>query len=57
MMIIELTFAIVNGVNRNLEREHSWKIIDNLIKRYPDATWKRITDLKSGIGKYVVQID
>jgi len=56
-MIIELTFAIVNGVNRNLEKEHSWRIIENLIKRYPDATWKRIINLKHGIGKYIIQID
>ena len=57
MMIIELTFAIANGLNKNLEKEHSWKIIENLIKRYPDATWKRIINLKRGIGKYIVQID
>lgn len=54
-MIIELSFAVVGGVNFGLER--SWNIVDNLLKKYPHATWKRMINLKKGFGKYVVRID
>lgn len=54
-MIIELSFAIVGGANLGLER--SWKVVEQLMKRYPQATWKKIVDWKEGRGKYIVEID
>lgn len=54
-MIIEMSFAVVGGVNLGLER--SWNIVDCLLKKYPHATWKKIVNLKKGIGKYIVRID
>jgi hypothetical protein len=54
-MIIEMSFALVGGINFGLERKYD--IIENLIKRYPHATWKRIINLKKGVGKYIVRID
>ena len=53
-MIIELSFAMVGGVNFGLE--NSWTVVDNLLKKYPQATWKRIINARKGIGKYVVKI-
>ena len=52
-MIIELSFALVGGVNLGLEK--SWRTVENLLKRYPHATWKKIMHKRE--GKYVVQID
>jgi len=54
-MIIEMSFGFVGGVNLGLER--SWGIVENLLKKYPHATWRRIVDMKKGIGKYVVRIE
>jgi len=54
-MIIELSFAIVGGANLGLEK--SWKGIEQLIKRYPQATWKKKVDFEKGKGKYIVEID
>lgn len=54
-MIIELSFAIVGGVNFGLEK--SWKAVEQLIKKYPGATWRKIVDWKNGKGKYIVEIN
>ncbi|MDD5193419.1 MAG: hypothetical protein PHF67_02420 [Candidatus Nanoarchaeia archaeon] len=54
-MILELSFAIVGGANLGLEK--SWGFIQNLMKKYPHATWKRIINWKKGQGKYIVEID
>ncbi|VVB78695.1 Uncharacterised protein [uncultured archaeon] len=54
-MIIELSFALVGGANLGLEK--SWKLIDSLMKRYPQATWRKIIDWRKGQGKYIVEIN
>ena len=51
-MIFEVSFALVGGINFGLEK--SWKLVEALIKKYPGATWKKITNLKKGTGKYIV---
>ena len=53
-MIIELSFVLVGGVNFGLEKRYS--IIEDIMKKYPHATWKKVVDLKKGIGKYIVKI-
>ena len=54
-MILELSFGVVGGANLGLEK--SWEFIQNLMKRYPHATWKRIINWKKGKGKYIIEID
>ncbi|MDP2926126.1 MAG: hypothetical protein Q8N99_07150 [Nanoarchaeota archaeon] len=54
-MIIELSFALVGGTNLGLE--NSWPFIENLMKKYPHATWKKEIDFKKGKGKYIVEIE
>ncbi|MFA5856647.1 MAG: hypothetical protein WC867_04765 [Candidatus Pacearchaeota archaeon] len=54
-MIIELSFALVGGVNIGLEKK--WKVVENIIRLYPQATWKKIVNRNKGIGKYIVEID
>ncbi len=54
-MIIELSFAMVGGANLGLEK--SWGLVQNLMKKYPHATCKRIINWKKGKGKYIVEID
>lgn len=54
-MIIEISFGLVGGMNFGLEK--SWSLIKDLMVKYPQATWKKITDRKKGVGKYVVEID
>ncbi len=54
-MIIELSFAMVGGVNLGLEKK--WNLVENLIKKYPKATWRKIIDFKKGVGKYIVKIE
>lgn len=54
-MIIKLSFALIGGVNFSLEK--SWRLIENLLKKYPHATWKRIINWKKGKGEYIVEID
>ncbi|MBR9705830.1 hypothetical protein GOV14_02225 [Candidatus Pacearchaeota archaeon] len=53
-MIIEVSFALVGGLNFGLER--SWETVSDLIKRYPRATWKKIIDRKKNKCKYLVEI-
>ena len=54
-MIIELSFGLVGGVNFGLEK--SLNIIRDIMKKYPEATWKKMINWKKGRGKYVVEID
>ena len=54
-MIIEVSFGLVGGVNFGLEK--SWNTVENLIRKYPHATWKKIVNWKNGKGKYIVEID
>ena len=54
-MIIEISFGLAGGVNFALEK--SWGVIDTLIKKYPQATWKKIVNRKKGKGKYIVEIE
>lgn len=54
-MIIELSFAFVGGANLALEKR--WGLIEEIIKNYPQATWKKIIDWKKGKGKYIVEIE
>ena len=53
-MIIELSFALVGGINLGLERH--WNIIEDIRKRYPYATWKKVIDWKNKKGKYIIEI-
>lgn len=53
-MIIEVSFALVGGLNFGLEKY--WETVDGLMKKYPKATWKRIVDRKRKICKYLVEI-
>lgn len=53
-MIIELSFALVGGVNFGLERK--WNIVQDIMKKYPHATWRKIVNMRKGIGKYVIRI-
>jgi len=54
-MIIELSFVMVGGVNFGLERK--WKMVEDLLKKYPQATWRKIVNWRNGTGKYVVRIE
>jgi len=54
-MIIEISFAVVGGINFGLEK--SWSLIKDIMIKYPHATWKKITNLRKGTGKYVIEID
>ena len=54
-MILELSFGLAGGANLGLEK--SWKLIESLMKKYPQATWRKIIDWKKGRGKYIIEID
>jgi len=54
-MIIELSFGLIGGANLGLEK--SWRVIENLMKKYPWARWSKEVDLKQKKGKYIVEID
>lgn len=54
-MIIELSFGIVGGINFGLEE--SWRVIEGLMRKYPQATWRKIINRKKGEGKYIVEIE
>jgi len=53
-LIIKLSFALIGGVNFGLEK--SWRLVDNLLKRYPHATWRKIVNWKKGRGEYIIEI-
>jgi len=53
-MIIEVSFGLAGGLNFALEK--SWQVIEDLMKKYPQASWKRIVNRKRGNGKYIVEI-
>jgi len=54
-MIIEISFGLVGGLNFGLEK--SFGLIKNITMKYPHAVWKKVVDVKKGIGKYIVEID
>ena len=54
-MIIEISFGLVGGLNFGLER--SLGLIKNIMMKYPHAVWKRVVNVKKGVGKYIVEID
>ena len=54
-MIIEVSFGLVGGINFGLEK--SWDLVENIIKKYPHASWKKIVNWKKGKGKYVIEIN
>ena len=54
-MIIEVSFGLVGGINFGLEK--SWNVVKGLMRKYPDATWKRIINKRKNKGKYLVEID
>lgn len=53
-MIIEVSFGLVGGINFALEK--SWEMVDDLIKKYPHAVWKKVVNAKNGVGKYIIEI-
>jgi hypothetical protein len=53
-MILEFSYVIVGGINLALEK--SWKLVDLVIKKYPQATWRKVVNKKKGLGKYIVDI-
>ena len=54
-MIIELSFAMVGGINFGLEK--SWQTVRDLMQKYPHATWKKVINRQKEVGKYIVSID
>ncbi|MDD5191784.1 MAG: hypothetical protein PHH54_05155 [Candidatus Nanoarchaeia archaeon] len=54
-MIIEISFGLVGGINFGLEKY--WGMVNDLLKKYPYATWTKIVNWKKGRGKYIVEID
>ena len=54
-MIIEVSFALVGGLNLGLER--SWDSVKNILQKYPSATWKKVIDNKQQKGKYLIRVD
>lgn len=54
-MILEISFGLIGGVNFGLEK--SWTLIKDIMIKYPQATWEKITDKKKGLGKYIIEID
>ncbi len=54
-MIIEVSFGLVGGINFALEK--SWEMVNDLIKKYPYATWTKIINRKKCQGKYIVEIN
>jgi len=53
-MIIEISFGLIGGMNLGLEK--SWKIIEDILIKYPGATWKKRINMKRGEGRYIVEI-
>jgi hypothetical protein len=51
-MEIIISFALVGGINFGLEK--SWRIVEGLLKKYPEATWKKIVGRET--GQYIVDI-
>jgi hypothetical protein len=54
-MILELSFALVGGANLALEKK--WGLVEDIMRKYPQATWKKIVDWRKGRGKYIVEIE
>jgi len=54
-MIIELSFVLVGGANLGLEKH--WHTIENIMRKYPKATWRKVINWKNGKGKYVIEVE
>lgn len=54
-MIYEISFALIGGLNFGLEK--SWKLVEELIRKYPGATWKKRVNWKKGKGSYIVEVN
>ncbi len=54
-MIFEISFVMVGGINFGLEK--SWGVVEELLKKYPYATWTKIVNWKRGKGKYIIEIN
>jgi hypothetical protein len=53
-MIIEVSFGLAGGINFALEK--SWKVVEGLMKKYPQATWRKVTYRNKKQGKYLVEV-
>jgi hypothetical protein len=51
-VIFEISFALVGGINFGLEK--SWRLVEQIIKKYPEATWKRKVNQKKKKGTYII---
>jgi len=54
-VIIEISFGLAGGVNFGLEK--CWGMINDLLRKYPCATWTKIINRKKSKGKYIVEIN
>jgi hypothetical protein len=54
-MIIEISFAIIGGLNLGLER--SWELVKDLLEKYPNASWRKRINKRKKRGKYIVEIE
>jgi len=54
-MIYEISFVLVGGINLGLES--SWKIVEDLIKKYPYATWRKIVNRRKNKVKYIIEVE
>ena len=54
-MIIEISFALIGGLNFGLER--SWKLVQEILKKYPDASWRKRVNKRKKKGKYIIEIE
>jgi len=54
-MIIRINFGLAGGLNFALEKSYS--IIQEIMKKYPQATWKRTINRRKENGSYIIEID
>lgn len=45
---------MIGGVNFGLEK--SWNIVKGLMQKYPNASWKKIVNIRKKRCKYLVEI-
>lgn len=54
-MIFEISFGLLGGVNFGLEK--SWKIVEDLMRKYPGAVWRKVVNRKKSVGKYIIEVE
>ena len=54
-MIFEVSFMLAGGINLGLEK--SWKLVEDLMQKYPGAKWKKRVNPKKGEGTYIVTVN